>query len=133
MIEVNGCAEHVHEHGARHGVLTAAAKTLHAHLKSIEAKLDILVEERSVRGRVRGRIPVEVDVATTTGVIARQNDGVLIVTNANPYPVAFEGKLGDRDLSGFTAKVRKKDGAWLWAVAIPANGTVTLGYREKSN
>ena len=92
----------------------------------------LLLGEGSVGDKAVGE-EVEVDVATATGLIARQNDGVLTVTNDNPYPVAFEGKLGDRDLSGFSAKVRKKDGAWLWAVAIPANGTVTLSYREKSN
>ncbi len=91
---------------------------------------ELLLGEGSVGDKAIGE-EVEVDVTTATGVIARQNDGVLTVTNDNPYPVAFEGKLGDRDLSGFTGKVRKKDGAWLWAVAIPANGSVTLGYREK--
>lgn len=91
----------------------------------------LLLGEGSVGDKAVGE-EVEVDVATATGIFARENQGVLTVTNANPYPVAFEAKLGDRNLSGFSTKVRKKDGAWLWAVTVPANGTVTLGYREKS-
>jgi hypothetical protein len=98
---------------------------------------EFLVGEGSVGDKAIGE-EVEVDVATATGVIARDvesegNRHTLTVTNDNAYPVAFEAKLGDRILSGFSTKVRKKDGAWLWAVTVPANGTVTLGYREKSN
>jgi hypothetical protein len=92
----------------------------------------LLLGEGSVGDKAVGE-DVEVDVATATGIVARENQGVLTVTNANPYPVAFEAKLGNRDLSAFSAKVRKKDGAWLWAVTVPANGTVTLGYREKAD
>jgi hypothetical protein len=97
---------------------------------------ELLLGEGSVGDNAVGE-EVEIDVATATGIVARDAEGIgnshiLTVTNASPYPVAFESKLGDRDLSGFTGKVRKKDGAWLWAVTIPANGTVTLGYREKN-
>ncbi len=91
---------------------------------------ELLLGEGSVGDKAVGE-EVEVDVATATGIVARENQGTLTVTNANPYPVAFEAKLGDRDLSAFSAKVRKKDGAWLWAITVPANGTMTLGYREK--
>jgi hypothetical protein len=97
---------------------------------------ELLLGEGSVGDKAVGE-EVEIDVATATGVVARDAEGIgnshtLTVTNANPYPIVFESKLGDRDLSGFTGKVRKKDGAWLWAVTIPANGTTTLGYREKN-
>ena len=97
---------------------------------------ELLLGEGSVGDKAVGE-EVEIGVATATGITARDVEGMgnlhtLTVTNDNPYPVAFEGKLGDRDLGGFTGKVRKKDGAWLWAIAIPANGTVTLAYREKS-
>jgi hypothetical protein len=90
----------------------------------------LLLGEGSVGDKAVGE-EVEVDVATATGIVARENKGVLTVTNANPYAAVFEAKLGNRNLSGFSGKVRKKDGAWLWAVTVPANGTVTLGYREK--
>jgi hypothetical protein len=91
---------------------------------------ELLLGEGSVGDKAVGE-EVEVDVATATGIVARENKGVLTITNANPYPVAFEAKLGDRDLSGFSGKVRKKDGVRLWAVTVPSNGTVTLRYREK--
>ncbi len=79
---------------------------------------------------------LEIDLATATGVVARGASAegghqTLTLTNDNPYPVAFEAKLGDRNLSGFTQKVRRKDGAWLWAVTLPANGGATLAYRER--
>ncbi len=90
---------------------------------------ELLVGEGSVGDKAVGE-DVEVDVTTATGVIARQADNVLIVSNDNAYPVAFEAKLGDRNLSGFGGKVRRKDGQWLWATTIPANGTATLKYRE---
>ncbi len=95
---------------------------------------DLLLGEGAVGDKAVGE-EVEIDVATATGIVARDveatgNRHTLTVTNDNAYPVAFEGKLGDRDLSGFTGKVRRKDGAWLWIAAVPANGTATLGYRE---
>lgn len=92
---------------------------------------ELLIGEGSVGDKAVGE-EVEIDVATATGVVARAVDGTLTITNANPYPVAFEANLGGRDLSAFSAKVRKKDGAWLWAVTVPANGTATLGYRKKN-
>jgi hypothetical protein len=64
-------------------------------------------------------------------VLADGGRHTLTVSNDNAYPVAFEAKLGDRMLSGFSAKTRKKDGGWLWAVTVPANGTATLSFREK--
>ncbi|MES2288547.1 MAG: hypothetical protein V4530_02330 [Pseudomonadota bacterium] len=95
----------------------------------------LLLGEGSVGDKAIGE-EVEVDVATATGIVARDvlADGgrhTLTVTNANPFPVAFEAKLGDRTLSGFSSKARKKDGAWLWAVTVPANGAATLSFREK--
>ena len=89
----------------------------------------LLVGEGSVGDKAVGE-EVEIDVATATGVVAREAKGVLTVTNANRFPVAFEAKLGDRKLSAFSAKVRKKDGEWLWSVTVPANGQVMLTFRE---
>lgn len=95
----------------------------------------LLLGEGSVGDKAIGE-EVEVDVATATGIVARDvlaegGRHTLTISNDNPYPVAFEAKLGDRILSGFSARTRKKDGAWLWAVTVPANGTTTLSYREK--
>jgi hypothetical protein len=94
----------------------------------------LLLGEGSVGDKAVGE-DVEIDVATATGIVARDiantaNTHVLTVTNDNRYPVAFEARLGDRDLRGFSGKLRKKDGSWLWAVTVPANGTVTLSYTQ---
>ena len=91
---------------------------------------ELLLGEGSVGDKAVGE-EVEIDVATATGVIAREVDGVLTVTNVNRFPVAFEAKLGDRNLSAFSTKVRKKDGAWLWAVTVSANGQAVLQFRER--
>ncbi len=95
----------------------------------------LLLGEGSVGDKAVGE-DVDIDVATATGIVARDvagigNTHVLTVTNDNRYPVAFEAKLGDRNLRSSSGKLRKKDGSWLWAIAIPANGTVTLTYTEK--
>ena len=98
---------------------------------------ELLLGEGSVGDKAVGE-EVDVDVATATGVIARNVKGTdnrhtLTVTNDNAYPVAFVAKLGDRKLRGFSGKVRKKDGEWLWAVTVPANGTATLDYRAPAS
>ena len=53
----------------------------------------------------------------------------LTVTNANPWPIAYEAKFAPVD-GRFTAsaKLGKRDGKALWAVLVPANGTATLDY-----
>jgi len=66
-----------------------------------------------------------------TGEKERQNDFLLTVRNANPFPVRFEGKF-DVDpqlMSRTSTRLRKKDGRNLWAVTVPANGSATLRYR----
>jgi hypothetical protein len=54
------------------------------------------------------------------------------VTNANPRPAAFEGKLrvsDDNKVLQPSARLKRQDGAWLWAVTVPANGRAVLTYR----
>lgn len=55
----------------------------------------------------------------------------LIVRNANPFPVQFEGKF-DIDpplMRRPSVKLGKKDGQNLWAVTVPANASRTLTYQ----
>ena len=62
----------------------------------------------------------------------RTRDMRATVTNANSRPVRFELRLplADGDtLERPSAKLSRKDGDWLWAVNVPANGSATLGYR----
>jgi len=101
------------------------------------AAREFLIGEGSVGDKAVGE-DVEIDVATWTGITARDVEAkrglhALTLTNDNRYPVAVEAKLGDRSLSNLTGTVRKRDGTWLWAVVVPANGTVTLGYRIRSD
>jgi hypothetical protein len=95
----------------------------------------LLIGEGGVGDKAIGE-EVEIDVAQSPSVIAtvvRQVKGqtTLTVTNANPYPVAFETKLDGEKLSGFSAKTRRKDGVWLWETVVPANGTAALAYRDR--
>ncbi len=94
----------------------------------------LLIGEGDVGDKAIGE-EVEIEAARSPSVIAtaaRQVKGqvALTVTNANAFPVAFEAKLEGEGLSGFSGKVRRKDGAWLWETTVPANGTMVLGYRD---
>ena len=57
----------------------------------------------------------------------------VVVRNANPWPVAFEGRLtfdpGSFRLDRPSRKLGRKDGYPLWAQEVPANGEITLRYR----
>ncbi len=53
----------------------------------------------------------------------------LTVTNANPWPIAYEAKFAPTDgRMTASATLGKRDGKALWAVSVPANGTATLDY-----
>ncbi|GAA0338404.1 DUF4139 domain-containing protein [Sphingomonas oligophenolica] len=59
----------------------------------------------------------------------------LTVTNANPWPIAYEAKLrGDRGakISADGVKLGKRDGVTIWTATVPANGTATLDYRIRN-
>jgi hypothetical protein len=54
------------------------------------------------------------------------------ITNANPWPVRFELRVTASDgdaLSRPSAKLARKEGAWLWSPRVPANGSTSLTYR----
>jgi hypothetical protein len=53
-----------------------------------------------------------------------------VVRNANPFAIRYEGdfEIGDMQVRKASAKLAKKDGRNLWAVTVPANGSVTLRY-----
>jgi hypothetical protein len=102
----------------------------------------MLLGEGAIADKAIGE-EVEVDVAQATQVRAvvsrlggrkgaRSETHALSVTNANPYPVRFEGNFlpqaGYR-IGGYSARLGRKNGRDLWAVDIPANASVTLRYR----
>ena len=101
----------------------------------------LLLGEASLADKAVGE-DIEIDAATTTNVTVALGDAsdtarrpTLTIANANPRAIRFEAKFVPEDgetLSGFNGKVRRKDGAWLWEVTVPANGTAVLGYRRKT-
>ncbi len=72
------------------------------------------------------QVDAAIDDAPTDKGIDRY---VLTITNANPWPIAYEAEIDGGD-QRFTAdrRLTTKDGRQLWAVTVPANGTATLGY-----
>ena len=55
------------------------------------------------------------------------------VRNANPFPVRFEGdfQIDPPMMRGMSQRLVRKNGRNLWAVSVPANGSVVLRYTVK--
>ncbi|OYY91258.1 MAG: hypothetical protein B7Y45_04545 [Sphingomonas sp. 28-66-16] len=97
----------------------------------------ILLGESTTADKAVGE-DVEVALAATPAVHARsetiaQSDRTaryrLIVTNANPHPIAYEAKLRVDDAGVLQGRgITRKDGVSRWQVQVPANGTATLDY-----
>jgi hypothetical protein len=69
-----------------------------------------------------------------TGTGGRDSRGYSVtISNAHPWPVRFEGSLyydeASYRLGKPSARLDRKNGRPLWAVRVPANGSVTLRYR----
>jgi hypothetical protein len=71
-------------------------------------------------------------------VVGQQGKGQrqvrLTVTNANRWPVRFEGKLAldnGATVVGSSARLGRKDGLPLWTAVVPAQGTSVLTYTLK--
>ena len=85
---------------------------------------------------------VQLDIAEATQVTADVaageerddwEDQILTVTNANPYPIRFEGEFQRDDEIRWTrqsARLGRRNGRDVWSVEVPANGTATLRYRK---
>ena len=91
----------------------------------------LLLGETSLADKTVGE-DVEIDAAGSTTVIARavrlpDKRMQLAVTNANLYAVAFEARIGEG--RGFSGKVVRKDGRWLWKVVVAPGGQAELIYR----
>lgn len=81
---------------------------------------------------------IELDLPATPGVsailehptdAAKTPRYVLTVSNANPWPIAYEARFDPSDGGVPTAgKVITRNGRRIWAVTVPANGRATLGY-----
>lgn len=97
----------------------------------------LLVGEGGLADRAVGE-EVEVTLAQPTQVTVRSKllgngkDYELTVSNANPWPVEFEGDLfigEEYKLQNVSASLARKNGRPLWKVRVPANGSATLRYR----
>ena len=100
----------------------------------------LLLGEGSVADKAIGE-EVEIEVADASNLNVRSTDigpkkgriarRKLTVANANPWPVKFEARFDNYNtLSGFSGKVAKKDGRWVWTTTVPANAEATLSYTE---
>ena len=70
--------------------------------------------------------------ADTAPAGARVTAVTLTVTNANPWPVAYEAEFVRADaiaLSFAGARTFARDGRTVWATTVPANGAAQLRYR----
>lgn len=100
----------------------------------------LLIGEGSIFDKAVGE-EVEIEAGEATQVAAEvkqlrdagdREDYELTVTNANPFAIRFEGEfqLGDYlKLSRLSGRTLRKNGYDVWAVEVPANGTVKLRYR----
>lgn len=99
----------------------------------------ILVGQSSTGDKAVGE-DVEFRLASSSSVVAqitmvesrnRIRRYRLVVTNANPRTIAYEAKFhvgGGAAVTADGAKLGRRDGLPIWAVAIPANGSTSLDY-----
>lgn len=105
----------------------------------------LLIGEGSIADKAVGE-EVQIDAGEATQVEAEVeqtdsgddrhgrdwDDFELTVTNANPFAIHFEGEFDPdtyRKRSHMSARTIRKNGKDVWAVEVPANGTVKLRYR----
>lgn len=92
------------------------------------------VADKAVGEEVDYRLGPTVSVTATGTTVTktdRQTRARITVSNANPWPVAIEGKVALEDgarVVAASARLGRKNGAPLWVASVPANGTATLDY-----
>lgn len=86
---------------------------------------------------------VELEMSTSPGVHVRvetikrapkTGDYEASITNANPWPITFEGTVALSDGSKIespSSRLTRKFGRPIWTTTVPANGTAKLRYRIK--
>lgn len=99
----------------------------------------LLIGELGIADKAVGE-KVELELGTRENVRADVNCDdvservercVIAITNANPHPIVYEGKLrlgDDERLTRSSARLDREDGGPLWKVTVPANGTAQLRY-----
>lgn len=84
---------------------------------------------------------VDVELSDVPGVHVEQTDierndndleQELVVTNDQPFAVAFEARLsGPEHILSSSSKVVRRDGFWWWTLTLPKNSTRTLRVRYR--
>lgn len=101
----------------------------------------ILIGETSTDDKAIGE-EVTFKLGSTPGVRAllkparrseKSVDYVLEVSNANRWPIAYEAKIdpGYGAIARSSARLARRDGKAIWAVALPANGSAVLRYTQQ--
>jgi hypothetical protein len=77
-----------------------------------------------------GTVPGIGSVQTPLTRTANQVEYEVVVTNDRPQPVAYELEIGVQPSQVRSdVQLGRRNGMALWAVTVPANGSVTLRYR----
>ncbi len=98
-----------------------------------ETSTDDRAVGEDVELKLRASVGVK-PVLTKLAVKSRSASYRLEVTNANPVPVAYEAIFDPRwgqKMSPEGTSLISRDGKLVWAVTIPANGSVTLVYTRQ--
>ena len=101
---------------------------------------DVLVGESAIDDKAVGE-DVEVKLNETPAVNVDADDTDMgtgkrrvdvTVSNANPWPIAYEIEFRryDRVTLSIPGRTFERDGRTIWATTIPANGTAKLSYRS---
>lgn len=93
------------------------------------ASIDDKAVGENIEYRLEAGPSVSVDIANRPAT-RRSQGHFLTVTNANPWPIAFEAKLGESEDQKLHFKQRliQRDGRYIWATTVPANGTAVFDY-----
>ena len=98
-----------------------------------------LLGEGSMTDRAVGeKVEVGIDTSSSVRVIQREllsKNGTrhleIVATNDSPEPQRFEARLtGNGGVKGAKGKLVRRDGRWVWATTIPANGSRSLKFRH---
>lgn len=91
------------------------------------------LRDRAVQEEVELRLE-ESSLVRMEQVIDEKGKVTLTATNANPFAVPVEIKMGtnvDRDIRSPSSRLKRKDGQQTWFVTVPANGKSVLTYKVK--
>jgi len=101
----------------------------------------LLGEGRMTDRAVGEKVEVGPDTPSSVRVVQRElsrKDDIrrfeIVATNDSPVSQRFEARLdGGGKVEGANSKIVRRDGQWVWATSIPANGSRTLTFRYRAN